>query len=106
MALPRKDKAPIVVPSSVRRRAGFKPSDKLEFKASGGVITITAKPESADDEHAPEQRRKILADLKLAQKDIAEGRFYGPYETVDQMIESVEAELRKRAAAKKRKRTG
>ena len=106
MALPRKDKAPIIVPSSIRRRAGIKASDKLEFKARGGVITITAKPENADDEYTPEQRRKLLADLKLAKKDIAEGRFYGPYETVDQMIESVEGELRKRAAAKKRKRTG
>ena len=101
-----RDRAPLIVPASVRRRAGFKASDKLEFKASGGVIVITAKVDNADDEYTLAQRRAIDKQLNQAMKDIDEGRFYGPYETVDEMIESVEGELRKRSTAKKRKRAG
>ena len=67
MALVQKDKTPLMVPEPIRRRAGFKPSDQLEFKASGGVITITAKPDD-EDEYTPEQRREILADLKLEKR--------------------------------------
>ncbi len=103
MALVQKDKTPLMVPEPIRRRAGFKPSDRLEFKASGGVITITAKPDD-EDEYTPEQRREILADLKLAKKDIAEGRFYGPFKTGAEVRKFVEAELRKTAGAKPKRR--
>jgi bifunctional DNA-binding transcriptional regulator/antitoxin component of YhaV-PrlF toxin-antitoxin module len=36
-----KDKAGLIVPSSVRRQAGIKSGDRLEFKVSAGAITIT-----------------------------------------------------------------
>jgi hypothetical protein len=39
------------------------PGNQVEFRASGGVITITAKPPAADDEYTPEQRRNIDAQL-------------------------------------------
>ena len=77
MSVAVKDRAPIIVPMSVRRRAGIKASDKLEFKATGGVITITAQRD--EDGYTPAQRRKLLGELRLAEKDIAEGRFYGPF---------------------------
>jgi bifunctional DNA-binding transcriptional regulator/antitoxin component of YhaV-PrlF toxin-antitoxin module len=104
MTLPRKDKAPIIVPASFRRRAGIKPDQPLEFKASAGVITITSKPEVADDEYTPEQRRKILVDLKLAEKDIAEGRFYGPFNSGAEVRDFIEGEIKKPAAAKRKRR--
>jgi bifunctional DNA-binding transcriptional regulator/antitoxin component of YhaV-PrlF toxin-antitoxin module len=50
-------------PKSVRRRAGIKPGDRLEFKVSGGIINITPKLASADDEYTPMQRRVINAQL-------------------------------------------
>ena len=40
----------LVVPPSVRRRAGIKAGDRLEFKVSGGIINIIPKLPSADDE--------------------------------------------------------
>jgi AbrB family looped-hinge helix DNA binding protein len=33
----------LVVPSSVRRRAGIKAGDRLEFKVSGRIINIIPK---------------------------------------------------------------
>ena len=40
------NKALLVVPASVRRKAGFKSGQELEFKASGGVITIVPKADA------------------------------------------------------------
>lgn len=37
------NKAPLVVPPAVRRRARFKSGQELEFRASGGVIAIVPK---------------------------------------------------------------
>lgn len=100
MTVTVKNKTPLIVPPSIRRRAGLKPGDELEFKASGGVITITAKPESADDEYTPEQRKYI--DARLREADLS--KTIGPFDTADQMIASMKAELRKRRAAKLRRR--
>ena len=38
-----KSGAPLVVPPAVRRRAGLKNGQELEFRVSGGVITILPK---------------------------------------------------------------
>jgi bifunctional DNA-binding transcriptional regulator/antitoxin component of YhaV-PrlF toxin-antitoxin module len=35
-----KSKTPLTVPDEVRRRAGFKPGDEVEFRVSLGVVTI------------------------------------------------------------------
>jgi bifunctional DNA-binding transcriptional regulator/antitoxin component of YhaV-PrlF toxin-antitoxin module len=102
MALPRKDKAPIIVPASPRRRAGIKPDQPLEFKGSGGVITTTAKPEVLDDEYTPAQRRKIDRSIAKGLADVKAGRIYGPFDSVAEMARSVEAEIRARRTRKKR----
>jgi antitoxin component of MazEF toxin-antitoxin module len=41
MTVTLKDKAPLIVPPSIVRKAGFKPGDKLQFRVSEGVITIS-----------------------------------------------------------------
>jgi AbrB family looped-hinge helix DNA binding protein len=48
MTVTVKSKMPIVVPPSVRRLAGFKSGDKLEFKVSGGIVSILPKRDSGD----------------------------------------------------------
>ena len=95
-----KKKSPIVVPESLRRRAGIKPGDRLEFKVSGGIINIIPKLPSADHEYTPAQRRIIDAQLAEARK----GPYHGPFNTADEMIAHIKGELKKRAAAKKSKR--
>jgi len=38
-----KSKSPLTVPDSVRRRAGFKPGDHVEFRVSPGSVTILTR---------------------------------------------------------------
>lgn len=100
MTITVKSKTPLTVPEAVRRRAGFKPGDQVEFKASGGVVTIVPKLPSADNEYTPAQRRIVDAQLDKAE----EGPFYGPFNTVDDMIAHLKAEVKRRKAIRKPKR--
>lgn len=72
-----KDKMPIVVPPSVRRRAGLKTGDRIEFRVSGRVITIVPQPTGADDEYTPEQRRVIDAGIAKGLEELKKGAFTG-----------------------------
>jgi AbrB family looped-hinge helix DNA binding protein len=85
----------LVVPKSVRRRAGIKQGDRLEFKVSGGIINIIPKLPSVD-EYTPEQRRVIDAQLQEA----AKGPYYGPFETADDAVRFLHQEIRKRKSRK------
>ena len=89
------------MPASVRRRAGIKAGDQLEFRVSGGIINIIPKLPSADDEYTPTQRRAIDAQLAEA----AKGPYHGPFDTADEMIAHIKGELKKRRALKKSKRS-
>jgi AbrB family looped-hinge helix DNA binding protein len=51
MTVTVKNKEELVVPLSVRRRAGIKSGDRLEFRVSGGGVRIMPKLPSADDEY-------------------------------------------------------
>jgi len=88
-------------PPSVRRQAGIRIGDELEIRVSGKIITILPRLPTADDEYTPEQRRIIDARLSKADEDIRKGRTYGPFNTADEMIASMKAELKKRAAGKR-----
>lgn len=93
-----------LLPLGLRRRARLKLGDRLEVKASGGVITMIAKLPSADDEYTPAQRRIIDAQLAEAEEDIRAGRIIGPFNTADEMIASMKSQLKKKAPARKPKR--
>jgi bifunctional DNA-binding transcriptional regulator/antitoxin component of YhaV-PrlF toxin-antitoxin module len=101
MTVTVKNKTGLMVPPSVQRRAGIKSGDRLEFKVAGGVITIVPKLPTADDEYTPAQRRVIDAQLDEAEK----GPFHGPFNTAAEMIAHMQSQLRKRATAKKAKRS-
>jgi len=97
------NKTPRVVPTAVRRSAGFKSGQELEFKATGGVITIVPKLPAADDEYNPAERRAIDRGIAASEKDYKEGRSYGPFKTHEEFIAALSAEGAK-LRAKKRKR--
>jgi bifunctional DNA-binding transcriptional regulator/antitoxin component of YhaV-PrlF toxin-antitoxin module len=92
----KNNKVGLVVPPSVRRRAGIKPGDRLEFKVSGGIINIIPKLPSADEEYTPAQRRVIDEQLK----DAAKGPYYGPFETAEAAINFLRTEIRTRKTNK------
>ena len=60
-----KRKSPLTVPDQIRRLAGIRPGDRVEFKASRGVVTIlTKRPVSADDTLTADEARKVRHALK------------------------------------------
>ena len=99
MTVPVKNRTPVVVPPAALRRAGFKNGQELEVKASGGVITILPKLPRAADEYTAAQRRAIDTELAEAEK----GPFHGPFDTMDEMIDHLKGQLKKRRIARKTK---
>ena len=82
----------VTLPSTLRKRAGLNSGDLLEAKlGKEGEITLTRT--SLLDKHIDES---------LA--DIAKARTYGPFDTADEMIDSLQRNLKERAKANKAKR--
>jgi bifunctional DNA-binding transcriptional regulator/antitoxin component of YhaV-PrlF toxin-antitoxin module len=77
MTVTVKNRTPLVVPPSVRRQAGLKSGQQIEFV--GGVISIRPKLPAADDEYTPEQRRVIGAQLAEGLADVKAGRVRSPF---------------------------
>jgi len=61
MTVTRKNRKPLVVPDRVRREAGFKNGDQVEFKVSRGAVTILPKPPVMDsnDTLTPDEARIV-----------------------------------------------
>jgi bifunctional DNA-binding transcriptional regulator/antitoxin component of YhaV-PrlF toxin-antitoxin module len=95
MTVTVKHKTPLVVPPSVRRQAGLKSGQKIEFKVSGGVISIYPKLPAADDEYTPEQRRIVDAQLTEGLAEIDAGNVHGPFATHKEFIASLHEESKK-----------
>jgi AbrB family looped-hinge helix DNA binding protein len=104
-------KGQVTIPTRVREQAGLNKGDVVEFSYQRGKIVITPKIiidrsqfPTADDEYTPAQRRIIDARLDKADEDIKAGRTRGPFNTADEAIADMKAQLQQRAAAKKLKR--
>ena len=70
MTLVLKSNTELVVPPSVRRQAGIKPGDQLEFKASRAAITIKAvQPRTCKATKAE------LAAIRKGEAEIARGEY-------------------------------
>jgi hypothetical protein len=79
----------------VRRQGGLKSGQKIEFKVSGGVISIYPKLPTADDEYSPEQRRIVDAELAEGLAEIGAGQVLGPFASHEEFIASLHAEAKK-----------
>ena len=95
MTVTVKNKTPLVVPPSVRRKAGLRSGQEVEFKVTGGVISIRPKLRAAEDEYTPEQRRIVDAELAGGLVDVKAGRVRGPFATHREFIESLHKEAKK-----------
>lgn len=99
----------MTIPSRLRKQAGIAEGDLVEAIFQRGHIVLKPKVvldrsafPNADDEYTPAQRRVVNARLAKADEDIQKGRTYGPFHTVDDMIASMERELKKRASGKRK----
>ena len=90
---------PIVVPDSVRRKAGLRRGERVEFRVSGRAITITPKE---DDEYTPAERRSIDRAIGQSEKEYAAGLGRGPFATAGEFIASMEADIKKLRMAKRK----
>ncbi len=95
MTVTVKNKTPLVVPPAIRRQAGLKSGQEIEFKISGGVISIHPKLPTAEGEHTAEQRRLIDAQLAGGLADVDAGRVRGPYSTHKEFTASLHEEAKK-----------
>ena len=75
MTVTLKPKTEITVPKSIRRKAGIKPGDQVEFSVSGRVINIT--PKLSPDELQDEQEigdAKVREHIRRSNPDYVAGR--------------------------------
>ena len=92
----------IVVPRSVRRKAGIKPGERVEFKVSGRTITIAPTVPTPDDEYTPAERRAIDRGIAQSEKEYREGKHAGPFDTADEFLADLHRESAKLDAKKTR----
>ncbi len=102
-------KGQVTIPSRLRQQAGIAEGDMVEATFQRGQIILTPKVvvdrgvfSTADGEYTPARRRAINARLAKADKEIKSGRTIGPFDNAEDMIASIERELKKRAAARKK----
>jgi AbrB family looped-hinge helix DNA binding protein len=75
MTLTLKPKTEIMVPRSIRRKAGIKPGDQFEFSVSGRVITIAPKLTADELQDESEIRDpKIRATIRKGYQEFLAGK--------------------------------
>ena len=75
MTVTVKNKTPLVVPPAVRRKAGFKSGQEIEFRASGGVITIAPKLSPDEMQDAEEIRDpRVRAIIRKSHEEFLAGK--------------------------------
>jgi AbrB family looped-hinge helix DNA binding protein len=75
MTVTLKPKTEITVPKSIRRKAGFKSGDQVEFRVSGRSITIVPKlsPDELEDEREIRDP-KIRATIRKGYEEFLDGK--------------------------------
>ena len=87
----------LVVPKSVRRKAGIRTGDKVRFTVSGRVISVVPSEEDA----TPAERRAVKRGITASEKDYKEGKAFGPFKTHEEFVASLHHEAAKLRGEKK-----
>jgi AbrB family looped-hinge helix DNA binding protein len=101
MTLTLKAKSELTVPASIRRLAGLKAGDQVEFKVSRRRITIVPKLKTVNGDYTQSERRAIDRGIAASEKDYRQGRSHGPFKDHGQFIASLHAEAAKVRGKKK-----
>ncbi len=88
-----KNKFQVVIPARVRAQVGIKVGDLLEAKAVRGKVTLA--PKSVIDKGIAESL-----------EDFRNGRYYGPFNTAEEMAASLRANVRKLRARRRNRSRG
>jgi bifunctional DNA-binding transcriptional regulator/antitoxin component of YhaV-PrlF toxin-antitoxin module len=100
MTVTVKSKTPLVVPTAVRRKAGFRNGQKIEFKASGGVITIVPKLSSDELQDAQEIRDpRIRAAIRKGNEEFLAGKTRPMEEFFDERATETRKRVRRSSGA-------
>lgn len=99
-----KTKSQVTIPDAIRQQLGVKIGDLLEAKVERGSIVLKPKLAEGGEEYTPAQRRRIDAELAKSIAEYREGKSYGPFQTADDMIAHMKAQLKQRAAVQRAKR--
>jgi AbrB family looped-hinge helix DNA binding protein len=75
MTVTLKTKTEITVPKSIRRKAGIKPGDQVEFRVSGRVINIIPKltPDELQDDRDVRDP-KVRAAIRKSHQEFVAGK--------------------------------
>ncbi len=102
-------KGQMTLPSELRAAIGVGEGDRLEASVRRGKIVLTPTLvidrsgfPTAADEYTPTQRRVVERELAKGLEDIRKGRTYGPFNTVKEMVASIEENIRKQRATKRK----
>jgi AbrB family looped-hinge helix DNA binding protein len=95
MTVTLKPKTEITVPKSIRRKAGIKPGDRVEFSVTNRTITISPKltPDEVEDERELRDP-KVRAIIRESHQEFLAGK--------SRPIQELFAERAARAAKRKR----
>lgn len=104
VAVKNDNRAPLVVPPSIRRLARFKSGQELEFRVSDGAITIVPKLPGVEDKRESARRRAIDRGINQSLREYRAGKVAGPFETVEEFVEDLHRENAKLTAERKQKR--
>lgn len=82
----------VVIPKRIHDALGLRPGDYLQVEATGGRVVFT--PKTLVDKRI---ERRIAESLE----DFAAGRSYGPFDSAEEMIDSLHKNVRTRRASRK-----
>lgn len=101
----------LTLPPALLSRLGLATGAMVDARVRAASIVLTPKAAidpsafpTADDEYTPRQRRIVDARLAESAADVKEKRTFGPFDTAQEAIASMKAQLRHAAATKKAKR--
>lgn len=105
------DKGQVTIPNRLCSQAGLEKGDLVEAAFERGKIILTPKTvvdgsrfPSADGDYTPAERRAIDRGIAQSEREYREGRSAGPFDTHEEFIAALHAEVKKPTAKKPKRR--